>query len=135
MLVLPFEGTRLPGTFFLETDNGDNPPISLEGVLVEYPVVTLVAKLTETPPAFLYYGNGKAVMLAYDLRLVRQELLSTTKQSAALGREEKLLPGKKRVTGEVEVGSPWLWIALALVIGVLLWVVAKLLPKPEDAPP
>ena len=133
-LVLPFEGTRLPGTFFLETDNGDNPPISLEGVLVEYPVVTLVAKLTESTPAFLYYGNGKAVMPAYDLRLVRQELLSATKQSATLGMEEKLLTGKSRGTGEVEVGSPWLWGALALVIGVLLQVVAKLLPKPEDAP-
>ncbi len=134
MLVLPFEGIRLPGTFFLETDNGDNPPISLEGVQVEYPVVTLVAKLTESTPAFLYYGNGKAVMPAYDLRLVRQELLTATKQSAVLGMEEKLLPRKSRGTGEVRAGSPWLWGALALVIGVLLWVVAKLLPKPGDAP-
>lgn len=135
MLVLPFEGIRLPGTFFLETDNGDNPPISLEGVQVEYPVVTLVAKLTESTPAFLYYGNGKAVMPSYDLRLARPELLAAPKQSAALGMEEKLLTGRSRGTGEVEVGSPWLWIALTLVIGVLLWVVAKLLPKPEEAPP
>jgi hypothetical protein len=26
-------------------------------------------------------------------------------------------------------GSPWLWAALTLVVGGLLWIVAKMLPK------
>lgn len=123
---------RLPETFFLETDNGDNPPIEIEDAKVEYPVVTLAAKLTGTSPVFLYYGNDHAAMPSYDLRLVRQELLSATKQSAALGAEEKLLADKRRDTGDVSAGSPWLWVALAAVIGALLWVVAKMLPKTEE---
>lgn len=127
-----FPSARLPETFFIETDNGDNPSIDIADVKVEYAVVTLAAKLTETAPLFLYYGNDRAAMPSYDLRLVRQELLSATKQSAELGAEEKLLADRKRDTGDVSAGSPWLWVALAAVIGALLWVVAKMLPKTED---
>jgi hypothetical protein len=132
-LTFGFQSTRLPETFFLETDNGDNPSIDIEDVKVEYAVVTLAAKLTETSPVFLYYGNDSASMPNYDLRLVRNELLSATKQSAELGAEEKLLADKRSTTpGEVSAGSPWLWVALAAVIGALLWVVAKMLPKTEE---
>lgn len=128
-----FQSTRLPETFFLETDNGDNPSIDIADVKIEYAVITLAVKLTETTPVFLYYGNDRAAMPSYDLRLVRNELLSATKQSAALGAEEKLLADKRGTTaGEVSAGSPWLWVALAAVIGALLWVVAKMLPKTEE---
>jgi hypothetical protein len=34
-------------------------------------------------------------------------------------------------TGSVGQGSPWLWAALALAVGALLWVVSKMLPKKE----
>jgi hypothetical protein len=132
-LSLPFQSTRLPETFYLETDNGDNPPIEIEDVKVEHPVITLAAKLTDVAPVFLYYGNEHAFMPSYDLRLVRQELLSATKQPVALGKEEVLLAEKWRGSPEVSAGSPWLWATLALVIVVLLWVVSKMLPKGEEA--
>ncbi|CAN5746678.1 hypothetical protein BH11VER1_BH11VER1_28850 [soil metagenome] len=131
-LSFEFPSARVPETFFLETDNGDNPSIYIEDVKVEYAVVTLAAKLTESAPVFLYYGNDRVAMPSYDLRLVRNELLSATKQSADLGLEEKLLADRKRDTGDVSAGSPWLWVALAAVIGALLWVVAKMLPKTEE---
>ena len=124
---IAFNRARLPETLILETDNGDNPPIELANVRVHYPTVRIVAKITEASPAFLYYGNDRAVQPQYDLQLVRSELASAPKEEAALGAEEKLTTGVKDKRPSSS-GSPWLWLALAAVVGVLLWVVAKMLP-------
>ena len=51
------------------------------------------------------------------------------KQSATLAAEEILKPERPHGDG-LSLGSPWLWAALALVVGVLLVVVARMLPKP-----
>jgi hypothetical protein len=128
---IAFNRARLPETLTLETDNGDNPPIDLANVRVHYPTVRLVAKITEASPAFLYYGNDRAVHPQYDLQLVRAELSSAPKERVTPGAEEKLSAGPKdeRTGGS---GSPWLWLALAAVVGVLLWVLARMLPSSSD---
>ena len=127
---LGFGGTRLPVEFWLETDNGDNPPITVENIRLLYAAPLLAAKLVSTAPLFLYYGNPQAAAPAYDLRLVRAELLAADKQAAALGAEEVLKPDASKPWA-ITAGSPWLWAALALVVVVLLGVVAKLLPKTQ----
>lgn len=129
---LRMEQDRVPLTFTIETDNGDNPPIELTRFRIHHPTVRLIAKLTDTAPLYLYYGNDRASRPEYDLRLVQAELASAPKENATLGSEEKLIASRDPERAS-SAGSPWLWLALALVVGVLLWVVAKMLPKAPDA--
>ncbi len=126
-LVINLGGLRMPRTLMLETDHGDNPPISLDVVVLRFSAPSITAKLTDSAPLFLYYGNPGASAPEYDLRLVRNELLSADSQSADLGDEEILKPQSPDQRA-IDTGSPWLWAALAGVVAVLLAIVAKLLP-------
>ncbi len=131
-LLLNLRGSRLPSTIFLETDNGDNPPISLEDIAIRYSAPSITAKLAGGAPVFLHYGNPRASPPRYDLRLVWDELMAADQQVATLGPEENLHPEDPEPPA-MDAGSPWLWAALAGVVAVLLVIVAKLLPR--DATP
>ena len=128
-LVVNLGGERLPRTLLLETDHGDNPPVTVFEVMVRFAAPSIIAKLTEKAPLFLYYGNVRAAPPQYDLRLVRDELLAADQQPVTLGEEETLRPDPRR-PGAVDAGSPWLWLALGAVVVLLLAIVAKLLPRP-----
>ena len=128
-LVLGLGRQRLTQTFILETDNGDNPPIDLADIAVRSAGASVTAKLVGDDPLFLYYGNPKATPPQYDLRLAGDELIAADQHAANLGDEEILHPDARQ-TGAADAGSPWLWLALAGVVAVLLVIVAKLLPRP-----
>lgn len=128
-LRLPLREQRMPRTFRLLTDHGDNPPILLENPRVRYRAPSIVAKVADGAGLFLVYGNPQATSPRYDLRLVQSELMAAERQSASLGDEEILRPdaaGPK----PIDAGSPWLWLALGGVVISLLVVVARLLPRP-----
>ena len=113
----------------LATDNGDNPRLQITSARVLYPVVRLLFRVSDTTPVQLCYGNRRAPYTRYDLQLVRPEFESSAKVAAMLGNEEKL-PGYSADPSHLSgAGSPWLWATLALVVGTLLWVVSKMLPK------
>jgi hypothetical protein len=128
-LVIRLGGARMPRTMILETDHGDNPPISLDEVVLRYAAPSITAKLTGSAPLFLYYGNPRANAPQYDLRLVRGELMAAEQQLSVLGEEEILKPDAPDTRG-VDAGSPWLWLALGGVVVALMAIVARLLPKP-----
>ncbi|MGV3659032.1 MAG: hypothetical protein ACO1TE_02575 [Prosthecobacter sp.] len=120
-------------TLQLQTDNGDNAPLQITAVHALYPVARLLFRVPDTTPVHLVYGHRRATYPRYDLHLVRREFESATKISATLGKEEKL-PGYHADPAHAAQrgkGSVWLWIVLAAVVGVLLWVVAKMLPKAD----
>ena len=120
-------------TLFLETNNGDNPPIDVATFQVFHPATRLLLKTKPGEGLFLYYGNPHVPSPRYDLRLVAGELLTADKAAASLGDEEQLLKSswsEGRTTGN---GSIVFWGVLALVVVVLLIVISKLLPK--SAPP
>jgi hypothetical protein len=125
---LPLYTAPRAETVRLSTDNGDNAPLQLTSVRVVYPVVRLLFRVPDTKPLHLCYGNRRATRTRYDLQLVRREFETATKVAATLGDEEKL-PGYEADPLTSGKGSPWLWAALALVVGALLWIVAKMLPK------
>jgi hypothetical protein len=125
---LPLYTAPRAETIRLATDNGDNAPLQITSVRVVYPVVRLLFRVPDTKPVHLCYGNRRATRTRYDLQLVRREFETATKVAATLGDEEKL-PGYEADPLTSGKGSPWLWAALALVVGALLWVVAKMLPK------
>ncbi len=122
---------RVPAKITLETDNGDNPPVRLDDFTVEFAAPTITAKLADTAPLVLCYGNSEAAPPLYDLRLMWDELMAAAQQSTTLGDEEILKPDAPGPSAP-DAGSPWLWLALGGVVTVLLVVVAKLLPQPAQ---
>ena len=118
-------------TIQLTTDNGDNAPLKLTSVRAVYPVVRLLFRVPDTAPVHLCYGNQRATLAHYDLQLVRQEFETATKVAASLGNEQKL-SGDQADRLQRGKSSPWLWTALALVVGALLWIMAKMMP-PQPA--
>ena len=128
-LALPASPTT--DLLFLETDNGDNPPLELTAVQASYPVARLLFK-TEPGPVALYYGNRAAIAPRYDLALVARQILAAEKSVAALGAEEPTRAGGWVGALLGGVGAGWIfWGVLGLVVVGLLGVVAKLLPKPR----
>ena len=110
------------------TDNGDNARLQITAARVVYPVVRLMFRVPDTTPVQICYGNRRAPYTRYDLQLVRPEFEKATQIAATLGEEEKLPGYEADPSGGTGKGGPWLWAALALVVGALLWVVAKMLP-------
>ncbi len=130
-LHLPLSNQRLPSTFYLVTRNGDNPPINITAVDVVCAKPSITFKRISSKPVFLYYGNPKASQPNYDLMLIRNELASVVKQPGLTGNKETIIsrPSEK---SPINTGSPWLWIALGLVVMTLLIVISKLLPAQAE---
>ena len=114
-------------TLWIETDNGDNPPIALGQVQAVYPVARLVFKVADTDGFTVAYGHKTAGAPRYDLSLVAVKLLTSSRHVAqfAAGGTTVAKPAGIGINGGYVF-----WGALALVVVVLLVVVAKLLPKP-----
>lgn len=129
-LSLGLSSTPAAEMIFLDTDNGDNPPIMLSSIDATYSVARLLFK-TEPGPLALYYGNRTAAAPRYDLALVAGQILTAEKSIAALGREEPARTGgwADQALGGAR-GGILLWGVLALVVIGLLVIVSKLLPKP-----
>ena len=119
-------------TLWIETDNGDNPPLTLAPVQVVYPVVRLIFKTESTNGFALAYGNPAANAPRYDLSLVAAKLLTSPRNVASADASEAESTGATRPFAGLNGGYVF-WIALGLVVVVLLAVVAKLLPKPPAA--
>jgi len=116
-------------TLFLETENGDNPAIVLEGFTVSYSVTRVLFKAAADDRPFLYYGNPRVSSPKYDLSLVAGELLAAEKATASLGGEDQLKKSLWSGTGAPNTGGVVFWAVLALVVVGLLVVISRLLPK------
>jgi hypothetical protein len=116
----------------LETDNGDNPALQLRAAFWEKKAVSLLFEADGgAQPLYLLYGNPNVAAPQYDIQLVRERFEKAAHAGTLLRDVEALTPQK--ASASTMSGSPWLWGALVLVVGGLLWVVARLLPKVESA--
>jgi len=126
-----FQQKMRSDTLWIETDNGDNPPLALTSIRAIYPVVRLIFKVQETEGFSLVYGNPVAKAPQYDLSLVASKLLTASRSPAVISQANgKPKPASKAFNG-IPAGALF-WIALALVTISLLIVTAKLLPKPPE---
>ena len=121
-------------TLFLETANGDNPPIALEKFTAAYPATRILFKAKPDDELFLYYGNPRAASPSYDLSLVAGQLLAADKNAASLSDEQQLKKSSWRENQVPGKGGAIFWGILALVVVVLLIVISKLLPKATKPP-
>jgi hypothetical protein len=114
---------------FLETENGDNPPVELEKFQAFYPATRVLYKAQTGEDLYLYYGNPDASSPRYDLSLVAGQLLAADKANAFLGGEETLKKGSWSEGRTPGNGGIVFWGILAVVVVVLLAIISRLLPK------
>lgn len=126
---LALDGVPRSETLFLETHNGDNPPLALEKFQAFYPVTRLLFKAQPGDELFLYYGNPSAASPRYDLSLVAGQLLAAERANARLAAEERLRTSWNDTHKPGKAGVVF-WGILALVVVVLLVIISRLLPKP-----
>jgi hypothetical protein len=128
---LTLDGPLQSDTLFLETDNGDNPPIELEKFTAFYPVTRILFKAKPDDQLFLYYGNPRVSSPSYDLSLVAGQLLAAEKNVASLFAEEQLRNSSWYGDQMAAQGGVLFWGMLALVVVVLLFIISRLLPKSQ----
>ena len=131
-LVLPLQGPPHGDTLFLETENGDNPPIELTQFSAFYPVTRLLFLARPGDDLRLYYGNSDTSPPHYDLGLVADQLLAADKQEAQLSSQEQLREGARHENQTTSRSGGFIfWGVLALVVVVLLIVTSRLLPAAQ----
>ena len=121
-------------TLFLETENGDNPPIELEKFTVFYPATRVLFKAKANQELFLYYGNPRVGAPSYDLNLVAGQLLMADKATATLAAEEQLKKTSWAENQTAGSGGIVFWGILAVVVAGLLVIITRLLPKSSPPP-
>lgn len=131
-LGLDFVAAPETDTLWLETDNGDNPPLQLDRFELARPASRILFKSEETEGLWLYYGHPSAGAARYDLSLMADQLLAAEKNVATLGPEQRLhgLSWQERFGGG-ERGGPLIWCVLIGVVVALLLVVRRLVPHTE----
>jgi Protein of unknown function (DUF3999) len=127
--VLELNGPLQADTLFLETRNGDNPPIELENFQLFHPVSRVLFKAKAGEELFLYYGNPRVAPPRYDLSLVADQLLTADKTTAALSAQDQLKKSSWRENQMPGKGGVVFWGILAVVVVVLLVIISRLLPK------
>jgi hypothetical protein len=121
---------RIGDTLLLRIDNGDNAPLPVEAVRVTYPRWELRARIPEGG-ARLVYGSPGATEPAYDLYLLRQEILQMPVGDATVGPERPLAAP---ATSAVDQGMTLVGVGL-LAVGLLGMVVRVLRGMPPAEPP
>ena len=130
---LTFDSPPQSDTLFLETHNGDNPPVALEKFQLFYPATRVLFKAGPDDELFLYYGNPRAAAPNYDLSLVAGQLLSADRTIASPGTGQQLRKSSWREHEIPGKGGVIFWGILALVVVVLLVIISRLLPKSPPA--
>jgi Protein of unknown function (DUF3999) len=131
--VLELNGPLQSDTLFLETHNGDNPPIELENFQLFHPVARVLFKAKAGEELFLYYGHPRVAPPRYDLSLVADQLLTADRTTATLSAQQQLRESSWRENQMPGKGGVVFWGILAVVVVVLLVIISRLLPK--AAPP
>jgi len=105
--------------------NGDDPPLRLREVQGEAVVRSLLFSATQGRRYSLYYGYSRAKQPKYDLAQLLPRLEQVRVSTATLGAEErnpafttKGAPGPGKGTRRLLLAG-----ALALVLGVLIWLI------------
>jgi hypothetical protein len=80
-------GQAVGDGLIVSIDNGDNPPLPLSDVEIEWARWELVFA-APAGGAQLVYGNHRAVRPSYDLAMLREEVMSRAVQEATLGPAE-----------------------------------------------
>ncbi len=112
---------------WLETDNGDNAALELGTFRALVPSARLLFQSPEAGSVELVYGNGQAHPPRYDLSLVAPRVLAASKGEAKIEGPDPTASADRWSGMSATSGF---YLALVLVVAGLLFLVARLLPKP-----
>jgi len=126
--MIPLRGARR-GPLVLEIDEGDNAPLPLDGCEIRWQSPRLLFKAPPGKDLALLFGNDNVAPPRYDLALAADEMLAADARPAILATGEDTLRGKSALALPAGWGGGVFWGALVLVVGILIAVIAKLLPE------
>ena len=132
--IITVNGRLQTDTLFLETHNGDNPPIEMSNVRLFFPVTRVLFKAQANDKLFVYYGNPQASAPRYDLSLVADQLLTAKQWTDDLSAQEQLRKSSWRDNELPGQGGVVFWGILAVVVVVLLVIISRLLPRASPPP-
>ncbi len=121
-------------TLIVEIDHGDNAAFAPTRAEVLHPVRRLRFRATDTTGLALLHGNPTATAPRYDLQLAAPRLLAATPHMAKLEAVTTRAVGRAFFGFGGTAVRVAFWAALAVVVALLVLVVARLLPKPPEAP-
>ncbi len=131
VFTIPLQTRPQTGRITVELDHGDNAPFAPTKAEAVFPVSRLHFRATETAGCTLLYGKADSAAPRYDLQLAAPRLLAAPQHTATL---EAGTAGAGPQLSVFDLGGPaaryLFWAALAVVVVVLVWLVARLLPKP-----
>jgi hypothetical protein len=130
---LTLESAPRSATLFLETGNGDNPPVELAQFQMFYAATRVLFKGDAGENVLLYYGNPRVAPPHYDLSLVASQLLAADRHAALLSAEEQLGKSARGENAASGSGGMAFWGILAAVVVALLLIISRLLPKSPPA--
>ena len=130
---LSVDGMPRSDTLFLETDNGDNPPIELREFRAYYPVTRVVFKTGTNSTLSLYYGNPEAASPRYDVSLIADQLLRAERSPAILGAQGGSGLSAERFSQSLGGSARYIfWGVLGIVVIGLLVLISRLLPRTSN---
>lgn len=109
----------------LVIDNGDNPPLDVQGVAAEGSVKEMIFLATPKSEWAIIYGNPQAKMPGYDVVAIRQALSQGFEsEPASLGPQSPYVAAAGRtMTWQDLVNNRWLLLGMISVLVVMLgWV-------------
>jgi hypothetical protein len=117
------------GNIYIHIENGDNKPIELSDVEIVYNEPSVIFKTEHTDGIYAYCGNKRASWPDYDLQSFRRNLVFADANLATFDMDVKAKQSAKVQSDIPKSAKTFLWIALVLAVGVLVFLVVKLLPS------
>ncbi|ARN77241.1 hypothetical protein BST97_04175 [Nonlabens spongiae] len=109
-------------------DNQDNQPLNIEEIQVQGPFKEMIARFTEEATYFLTYGNQDASSPYYDIQRFDNKIPEDL-SILELGNEQTISKQKSKTASPLFENQSWLWIVMALIIGVLGWFSFRMMKK------
>ncbi|GAB4275098.1 MAG: hypothetical protein Kow0029_15970 [Candidatus Rifleibacteriota bacterium] len=120
--------------FRIEISHGDNSPIVVSSINAVYRTQDLFFNAAGKGEYFVYGGNPTAKAPAYDISMIRDQLLKSEPQKLTMGETVSYseIAVKKQIE-EVFSEKGWgLYLVLGLVTLILLVVIVKIFPEEES---
>jgi hypothetical protein len=105
-------------------DHGDNSFLKIKNIALYSPAVELITRL-EPGNHFLYYGNTRLNVPAYDIVHFKDKIPSVSTSLPVAGEEQLILP-EKAVSPLIK-NKIWLWVLMVIIIGVLGFFTVKMM--------
>lgn len=122
--VVPVQPAKMK-TFLVTVENGDNPPLKVDSVAIQFTQRTLIAYLEKGKRYALVGGNPALAAPAYDLALFRDSI----PDSLPAVKHDALLPFAQSIAAAQQSNRWWLWPSIVAVIGLLGFLTVQLLKE------